>query len=55
MMVTPNKRMQLTKRGHLVGGSASRAVVIESRFAADPRCYVAGIWPHVNASDGRVR
>ena len=38
MMVTPNKRMQLTKRGHLVGGPASRAVVIESRFAADPRC-----------------
>jgi len=28
------KRMQLAKRGHLVGGPASRAVVIESRFAS---------------------
>jgi len=33
-----NNRMQLTKRASLVGGPAARAVVIESRFAADPEC-----------------
>lgn len=32
-----NKRMQLTKHPHVVGGPASRASFIESRFAADPR------------------
>jgi hypothetical protein len=33
-----NKRMQLTKRGVLFVGAPSRAIVIESRFAADPWC-----------------
>ena len=33
-----NKRMQLTKRGFLFVGAPSRAIVIESRFAADPWC-----------------
>jgi hypothetical protein len=31
--------MQLTKRGVLFVGAPSRAIVIESRFAADPWCY----------------
>jgi hypothetical protein len=34
-----NKRTQLTKREYLVGRPAARAVLIKSRFAADPRCY----------------
>jgi len=36
---TPNERMQLTKREVLQVGAPSRAIFIESRFAADPRCY----------------
>ncbi len=34
----PNEALQLTKREYLVGGPASRAGVIESRFAAERRC-----------------
>jgi hypothetical protein len=34
----PNEALQLTKREYLVGGPASRASVIESRFAAERRC-----------------
>jgi hypothetical protein len=33
-----NKALQLTKREYLVGRPASRAGVIESRFAAERRC-----------------
>ena len=33
-----NKRMQQTKREHAGGGPASRAIFINSRFAADARC-----------------
>jgi hypothetical protein len=34
-----NKALQLTKREYLVGWPASRAGVIESRFAAERRCW----------------
>jgi len=34
----PNEALQLTKREYLVGRPASRAGVIESRFAAERRC-----------------
>jgi len=34
----PNEALQLTKREYLVGRPASRASVIESRFAAERRC-----------------
>jgi len=37
MMLPSKKRMQLTRRGHAAGGRALRAVVIETRFVADPR------------------
>ena len=37
--VTPNKRMKLTKRGALLVRAPSRAVIIQSRFAAYARCY----------------
>jgi len=35
---TQNKALQLTKREYLVGGPASRAIFVESRFAAERRC-----------------
>jgi len=38
-----NEALQLTKREYLVGGPASRARVVESRFAAERRCS-ADIW-----------
>lgn len=34
----PNKALQLTKRGPLVGRPAVRAALIESRFAAERQC-----------------
>jgi len=34
----PNEALQLTKREYIVGRPASRASVIESRFAAERRC-----------------
>ena len=34
----PNKRMKLTKREGLFEGAPSRAGIIQSRFAAYPRC-----------------
>jgi len=37
-MARPNEALQLTKREYLVGRPASRAGVIESRFAAERRC-----------------
>ena len=37
-MARANKRMQLTKRGISLVGAPSRAIVIKSRFAADPWC-----------------
>jgi len=36
--VPQNEALQLTKREYLVGRPASRASVIESRFAAERRC-----------------
>jgi hypothetical protein len=36
--VPSNKRLELTKREILLVGAPSRASVIESRFAAQPRC-----------------
>jgi hypothetical protein len=43
MTPPPNKRMKLTKRGAFVlVGAPPRASVIESRFAAYPRCYPDG-------------
>ena len=39
---TSNKALQLTKREYLVGWPASRASVIESRFAAERRCWAYG-------------
>ncbi len=38
--VRPNKRMNQTKRGSVVGGPAPRDIIIKSRFAGYAQCYV---------------